>query len=416
MKIFFRIISLIGLILTSVIFGIVFFGEKTIPDEIHLVGSEQINISDIYSLDVLESSSAVSANSNNKSVNEIVDDEEKYTVDITLLNAIPVKSSAVTVTKRQYVVPGGSAFGIKLYTNGVMVVGMDEVLTDEGTKNPGKEAGIEIGDVITALDSTEISKVSELTEFFQRTSENSIKVSAVRNGKPFEATINLVRSASDGKNKAGLWIRDSAAGVGTITYYDKNTGVFGGLGHAVCDVDSGIIMPMLSGDAVETVISGCYKGSNGTTGELCGVFTDKNIGTLKINGENGIYGVLNNFSDGQEIPVATKQEVTTGPVQIISTVDENGPKYYDAKIVKILKTSDSGGKNMIIEITDENLIAKTGGIVQGMSGSPIIQNGMLVGAVTHVFVNNSLQGYAIFAENMLSVSQSVEDEITKKAS
>lgn len=416
MKYFFKTISFIGLMITSVIFGIVFFGEKTIPDHIHLVGSEQINLSEIYSLDVSEESGVKTANTDSTVSLTDGDGEREYKVDITLLNAIPVKSSTVSVSKRQYVVAGGEAFGIRLYTDGVIVVGMDEVLTESGTANPGKSAGLEIGDVITALDGNKIKKVSELTDYFANVNGNEIGVSAVRNGKPFEATITLVKSVSDGKNKAGLWIRDSTAGVGTITYFDKKTGVFGGLGHAVCDVDSGVLMPMLTGDAVEAVISGCYKGTNGVTGELCGVFTNKNIGSLKINCSNGIYGVLDTRYDGKEIPVATKQEVTEGPVKIISTVDENGPQYYDAEIVKILKTSDSSGKNMIIEVTDSALIEKTGGIVQGMSGSPIIQNGMLVGAVTHVFVNNSLQGYAIFAENMLNVSQEVEDSVTDKAS
>lgn len=415
MRSFFKIISIIGLIITSVIFGIVFFGERTIPDEIHLVGNEKIEINDIYSFDVAQADKVKSANTDITDAQTDLEEKE-FRVDVTLLDAIPVKSSNVYVSKRQYVCPCGEAFGIRLFTDGVMVVGMDDVITQDGADNPGKNAGLETGDVITALDGTEIKKVSELTNFFQSTSESEITVTAVRNGKPFEATLTLVKSAGDGKYKAGLWVRDSTAGVGTITFFNANTGLFGGLGHAVCDVDSGIIMPLLSGDAVETKISGCYRGTNGTTGELCGVFGDKNIGTLFINGENGVYGILDTCPREKEIPVATKQEVTTGAAQIISTVDENGPAYYDVEILKILKVPDGNGKNMIIEITDAALIEKTGGIVQGMSGSPIIQNGMLVGAVTHVFVNNSLQGYAIFAENMLETSKSVEEMMTDKAS
>ena len=175
-------------------------------------------------------------------------------------------------------------------------------------------------------------------------------------------------------------------------------------------------MPMLSGKAVEAVINGCYRSTEKSAGELCGVFGLNNIGILKINCSKGLYGTLYKVPDKQEIPVAARHEVTLGKVQIISTVDSEGPKYYDARITRIVKGNDDEEKNMVIEITDPDLIEKTGGIVQGMSGSPIIQNGMLVGAITHVFLNNPLQGYAIFAENMLSVSKKTEEEKTDKAS
>lgn len=415
MKYFFKIISLIGLMITSVIFGMVIFAQKTIPDSIHLVESEKIMISEIFSLNVTQNEDYVSANTQSNVIDDRCEDKE-YTLDISLLNTIPVKSSSVTVSKRQYVVPGGDVFGIKLYTNGAVIVGMDDVQTSSGARNPGKEAGLETGDVITALNGEKITTVNELTKFFQNTNDKTIRVTADRNGKPFEATLTLAVSESDGRNKAGLWVRDSTAGVGTVTYYNKNTGVFGGLGHAVCDVDTGKMMPLLYGDAMSARISGCYKGTPSATGELCGVFTNKKTGDLKINCECGIYGIYKEAVNGQEIPVAAKQEITAGPAQIISTVDINGPKYYDIEIVKVFLQNDSNNKNMIIKITDPELIEKTGGIVQGMSGSPIIQNGMLVGAVTHVFVNDPLQGYGIFAENMLKISNSVEDEITRKAS
>lgn len=201
------------------------------------------------------------------------------------------------------------------------------------------------------------------------------------------------------------------AGVGTITFIDSASKVFGGLGHAVCDVDTGIVMPLADGDAVKTKITGCYKGSCGSTGELCGVFQDTNIGTLSLNTACGVYGFLNNIvSTNEAVPIATKQEVKTGSAKIISTVDEKGPQYYDVRIVRICNNDSSSSKNMIIEITDSSLIEKTGGIIQGMSGSPIIQDGMLIGAVTHVFVNDPIRGYAVFADNMLKVSEALNAE------
>ncbi|MFY9197989.1 MAG: SpoIVB peptidase S55 domain-containing protein, partial [Acutalibacteraceae bacterium] len=186
---------------------------------------------------------------------------------------------------------------------------------------------------------------------------------------------------------------------------------------AVCDIDTGEIMPLLSGDIVSASVNGAYKGANGTTGELCGVFENKVLGTLLLNGSTGVYGKINSISNStKEIPVAMQYEIQQGPAKIIATVEGDKPEYYDIKINKIYQNGDSSEKNMTIEITDERLIEKTGGIVQGMSGSPIIQNGMLVGAVTHVFVNNPLQGYAIFAENMISTGDYLKDIITKQAS
>lgn len=410
MKYVFKIISLIGLLLTSVIFGIVFMGTKSIPDEIHLVGSDTLNVGSIFEFHVNDEN-LVSAKTAFSTVGPQNDISSQYTLNFTLLNAIPIKSSSVTVSKRQYVVAGGEVFGIKLYTDGIMIVGMDDVTDGQSSVNPGKLAGLECGDVITAVDGVRVNKVSEITDYFQNSTKSNIRLSVSRDGRPFETDINLIRSESDNSNKAGLWVRDSTAGVGTVTYYDKSSGVFAGLGHAVCDVDTCKLMPMLYGDAVGAVINGCYKGSDAAPGELCGVFTTKSLGSLYRNSENGIYGRLKSSVTGDEIPVATRQEIKTGPAQIISTVDSEGPKYYDVKITRLTGFDTRTDKNMIIEVTDTDLIAKTGGIVQGMSGSPIIQNGMLVGAVTHVFVNNPKQGYAIFAESMLETSQALEKEL-----
>ena len=190
-----------------------------------------------------------------------------------------------------------------------------------------------------------------------------------------------------------------------MTFYNTRTSCFAGLGHAVCDVDTGAILDIKSGEIVPAKITGVYKGVSGSPGELCGIFsTDKAIGKIICNNENGVYGKMNGKIDGEEIPVAFKQEIEAGKAQILTTINGEKPQYYDVEIVKINLNSSSVQKNMVIKITDEQLIESTGGIVQGMSGSPIIQNGMLVGAVTHVFVNDPTKGYAIFAENMLDAA------------
>lgn len=414
MKKLFKFFSLLGLGIASVIFVFVFLGEKQYPDSIHLLENEELHGSAIYSLSDAQNSEAVRSASSE--VTQAFETDESYTVQISVLHSIPVKSATVTVSKRQYVVPSGDIFGVKIFTDGVLIVGMDDVFTDNGAVNPAKDAGLKIGDVILSVNGTPISKTAQLTQALQ-TDGDSVTVCARRDGKELTVQLKLAYSQNEHIKKAGLWVRDSTAGVGTMTFYNPENGVFGGLGHAICDIDTGEIMPFQSGVAVQTEINGCYKGSAGITGELCGVFQDKNIGELYSNRQTGVYGMLESFdSSAVSLPVATKNEVKTGYAQIISTVDETGPHYYDVQITKIYPNSDENGKNMIVEVTDSALIAKTGGIIQGMSGSPIVQNGMLVGAVTHVFVNNALQGYGIFAETMLRNANEVESALLQKVS
>ncbi len=417
MRKLFKFFSLISLFAASVIFTLIFLGDKAYPDTIFVLENQEISANGIYSLQNSSRNDMIlSANSKQAYPDDFHEGAESYKVNISLLNTIPVKSSTVTVQKRQYVVPSGDIFGIKIFTDGILIVGMDDVPTADGVVNPAKRAGLKVGDVVLSVNGNAVQKVSQLSSAVQK-SQNSVTLTVRRNTKVWEVDMELAVSANDGKPKAGLWVRDSTAGVGTMTFYCRESGVFGGLGHAICDIDTGTVMPFQSGEAIETEISGCYKGGSGVTGELCGVFQDKTIGTLYCNGDTGVFGVLNAFDDEKdEIPVATKNEVKTGCAQIIATVDGTGPQYYDVEIIKVYPNSDENGKNLIVEVTDSDLIAKTGGIVQGMSGSPIIQNGMLVGAVTHVFVNNALQGYGIFAETMLKDAERVSAEALQQAS
>lgn len=401
MKSFFRTLSLIGLIITSVLFGLVFFEGLKIPDEIHFLESEKQLITNVPR-------TAAYVNCY-KAVGSRGSTGNGYVLDFKLLKTIPIKSSSVTVSKRQYVVPGGEAFGLKLYCDGVMIVGFDEVKNGSINVCPGKEAGLQTGDVITSVDGVKITSSAQLIDCLRNAQKSKLRLNVSRNGKPIETQLNLVRKEDGTGNKAGLWVRDSTAGVGTVTYYQKNNLSFAGLGHGVCDVDTGKLLPLLKGEAVGAVISGCYKSENGMMGELCGVFTVERMGDIYLNNENGVYGGIKKVPDGKkEIPVATVQEIHTGKVQIYSTVNGRDTQSYDAEIVRFCNTQDKSGKNFVVKITDSELLEKTGGIVQGMSGSPIVQDGMLVGAVTHVFINDSTQGYGIFAENMLEITNSIQ--------
>ncbi|MCM1544939.1 MAG: SpoIVB peptidase [Ruminococcus sp.] len=390
---------LFGVTLTSLC--LLIYGFYGLPNEFYAASFDDISVNNIYTLSISTQTGAKSI------INENVGAEENYKVEVTLLGKIPVKTATMKISKRSYVAISGGIFGLRLYTKGVVIVGTSTVETAEGARNPADEAGIKTGDVLVSINGVQVESCAKVSEIFSAYDGNPVTVVYRRNGHDYETMFSLCYSVAEQKYLAGLWIRDSAAGIGTMTFYDKSSGVYAGLGHGVCDADTGKILPLYDGDIVEAAICGCYKGKSGEAGELCGTFTGSTTGTMCINGETGVYGVLDKVNQNdKEIPVALKNEVHEGEAQIISTIDENGPKYYKIKIEKVNK-NDNSYRNMVIKVIDENLIEKTGGIVQGMSGSPIIQDGMLVGAVTHVFINDPLSGYAIFAEYMLETSKTV---------
>ncbi len=329
-----------------------------------------------------------------------------YQCDVMLLDVIPIKSVTVNVVPETYVVPCGMPFGVKIFTEGVVVVGMADVRTEEGTINPAKDAGLKTGDVILSINEVPVNSNEEVAQAVGGCDGQPLVMQVRRSNVTFQTQVTPVKAAADQQYKAGLWVRDSSAGIGTMTFYDPQNQVFAGLGHGICDIDTGELMPLLNGDIVPATINGIAKGTKGTPGELRGYFSDNEaIGVLLSNGETGVYGSMEQAPvQNQAIPVAMKQEVQEGAAQIFTTIDGTTPKSYDIEIQHVDYNADSPTKNMVIRITDPELLEATGGIVQGMSGSPIIQNGKLVGAVTHVFVEEPERGYGIFAENMLKTS------------
>ncbi len=396
MKQIFKALSAVLFILCIGVFSAVFYGSETLPDEMSITENEALYLGSVFSTDAdfaIEAGAGVSG---------------EYKAQITALKVIPIKEITVNVTKRRYVGLGGDVFGIKLYTKGVIVVSIDSVTTSSGSKDPAISAGLKCGDVITHIDGKAATSSQQMTEAIEQSKGKSLRLSVDRNGEKLDLTLKPEKSVNGGY-KAGIWVRDSSAGIGTITFYDDNAGTFAGLGHGVCDVDTGKIMPLSNGEAVRARVNGFYKSSAGNPGELCGVFSDIALGGLRVNCETGVYGELLQPSGAKTLPVALESEVKLGAAQMITTIDESGPQYYDVEIVKIYPSSDLSSRNMIIKVTDPELLEKTGGIVQGMSGSPLVQNSMLVGAVTHVFVNDPTQGYGIFASRMLATQEAIED-------
>lgn len=325
--------------------------------------------------------------------------------DIELMGVIPVKSVQVTATDEKNVIVCGTPFGVKMFTDGVMVVGLSEIETAEGLLCPARTSGLQKGDIIHSIDGITVYTNEDVASCIESCGGKCLTVSVLRNDEPMVLSVTPQKTAAENNYKAGFWVRDSSAGIGTLTFYDPDTEVFAGLGHAICDSDTGEILPLLSGDVVSACISSVKKGTVGTPGELGGSFIfSQTLGTLEINDETGLYGTASEQLCGTSYPVAPKQTVREGAATILSTVDGMTAEEYSITIKKISLTEDTLTKNMVIEVTDPKLIETTGGIVQGMSGSPILQDGKLVGAVTHVFINDPTKGYAIFAENMLETA------------
>lgn len=340
-----------------------------------------------------------------------------YRGKLMLYNMIPIKDVNINYVDQTCVIPCGTPFGIKMFTNGVVIVGLADIQTNAGASNPAKDAGLQVGDVVVSVNGKTVNTNSEVQDAVEHSGGKGLSLQIRRDSSTFQADLQPVRSNTDGLYKAGLWVRDSTAGIGTLTFYDPNTKCFAGLGHGICDSDTGELMPLLTGDIVPVTINGITKGLQGKPGELRGYFSsDNSIGNLDANISTGVYGSLQSAPAGSALKVAMKQDVKPGAAKIMTTIDGGKPKYYDAVIEKIDYRDNVQSKNLVIHITDKTLTTQTGGIVQGMSGSPILQNNMLVGAVTHVFVNDPTRGYGIFAESMLSSAQTVGSSVNSKAS
>jgi stage IV sporulation protein B len=311
----------------------------------------------------------------------------------------PVQVQAVTQTT---VIPGGIPFGIKMHTRGVMVVGMSDIQNGAANFNPAKDAGLKIGDILLAINGSPLERNADVLRCIEQSGGDEVLVRLEREGVEMELYLTPVLSEFEEGYKAGVWVRDSSAGIGTMTYIDPETMGFAGLGHAICDVDTGEIMPLSHGEIVDVNITGAFAGHSGQPGELRGSFVEyDSIGRLLLNSSAGVYGVLDKIEvSADPVPMAFRQEVVPGPASILATISGNRPQSFGIVIEKINYSDADSTKNMVIRITDPELLTVTGGIVQGMSGSPILQGGKLCGAVTHVFVNDPTRGYGVFAENM----------------
>ncbi len=320
---------------------------------------------------------------------------DSYTAKVKLFGLLPIKNALVNRINQKQLVVLGTPFGVKLYTKGVIVVDTEE-------ESAAVDAGVQVGDIILSYNDREIHSNEELAAEVQQCDGKKQKARILRNQRP--QTIWITPAHTEEGYTIGLWVRDSTAGLGTLTYYDPESGTVAGLGHSISDVDTGLTMPVEDGTLVTAEITGTKVGEKGDPGELLGVLRGKELGQVTTNTDTGLYGTATTEFQGISYPVALKNEIQVGKAQILSTVRGNTPKAYTVEITKI-NNNLTENRNLCIQVTDPELLSATGGIVQGMSGSPILQNGKLIGAVTHVLISDPSAGYGIFIENMLSAAE-----------
>ena len=370
-----------------------------LPDNIVLMQGEFLNLNTIFGIN-LKSSETMQASSNLN--NQIVEKTGKLDLSLNLFDLFSVKDVTVNVIPNTTVIPIGKAIGMKMYTEGVLVVGMSEI---EG-KKPYEKTGIEAGDTIVEINNIKINSTDDLIECVNSSKGQEIEIKYINDNEEKTTSIEPVKT-SNNEYKIGLWVRDAAAGVGTLTFYEPSTNNFASLGHGINDVDTYELINIAKGELVTTNIVDIVKGQDGTPGEIRGsIENGTTLGNISKNTSFGVYGQISNISklnlnQSREMEVANRSEIKTGKAEIMCELENGKIGTYEIEIQKLYTENNENNKSMLIKVTDEELIKKTGGIIQGMSGAPIIQNGKFIGAVTHVLVNDSKTGYAVFADLMI---------------
>lgn len=387
-----------------------------LPTEIDIIKGEtkEFNIKFPFTLNILKGNDKIVKVQDNQFSN-IIDSNYnvksfkngKAEMHLKLLGLLSIKKLKVNIINRLHLIPGGDAIGVKLNTRGVLIVSLSEIEAKDGRKHkPAGDAGLKIGDVLLEIDGIKVINSNHVTEILNKIKNNDVTVKIERNGNIFSTTIKPIKSNQDNCYRIGLWVRDKTAGIGTLTFYHVESKRFGALGHGITDLDTGKLMPIDDGEIIKAKVNSIKIGERGKPGEIKGIFIkpEVKIGKIEKNSKFGIYGIANessSFYNTKPLPVATQDEVKIGKAYILSTTDDNKVKKYEVNILKKTVQTKPNQKSLVIKVIDKDLIRKTGGIVQGMSGSPIIQDGCIIGAVTHVFVNDPTKGYGIYIEWMI---------------
>ncbi len=388
----------------------------SIPTSTILFQGEELNVRTLFGISLVGKHDNYTAVQTSTKLDNETENAKLGTTDVEvkLFNTFSVKQVSVSIIERTKVIPVGQISGLKLYTTGVLVVGMSEIKgTDNQKYKPYENSGIQEGDMIVEVEDTLVTDTNKLIDIVNSSKGDELQIKYLRNGETLECSI-IPAKTSETEYKLGLWVRDSAAGIGTMTYYEPSTGNFAALGHGITDVDTGELIDISNGEFITTKVLSIVKGVQGTPGRIQGSIDEQaKIGTIYKNSSLGIYGKVEDITPTQidmskELEVATRNEVELGTATILCSLDGEKPKEYTIEIEKIYINNNYDNKSMLIKVTDEDLIEKTGGIVQGMSGSPIIQNGKFIGAVTNVLVNDPTKGYGVFGDLMIKEMKSVQ--------
>lgn len=400
----------------------------TVPDEITIFSDEVKEIHVKYPFGFKgDSSVTVMADKSEgklleKQVSITAGKKEEDKVYLTIFDKIRLKEIDVHVKERKKIYPGGQSVGVKMNVAGVVIVGMEEIpVNEEKSVNPCLNSGLQLGDIITEIDGVRVSNADQVRKIINNNAEGrEIEIKASRNGKTVNAKSVPVLSYDENKYRLGLWVRDKTAGIGTLTYYDPEDGCYGALGHGIADPDTGILPEAADGEIINSKVMSVKQGMNGKPGEIRGIFyeSDSPLGELNVNSEFGVFGScyseMKELSYGKLTEIGYQNEIKTGKAVILTTLDGEGVKEYEVEVEKVNRQLTPSSKSMVIKVTDPELLKKSGGIVQGMSGSPILQNGKIIGAVTHVFVNNPRKGYGVFIEWMLMESDKIDHVVDNK--
>lgn len=384
---------------------------NAIPESIILFEGERLNLSTIAGITINKKDELPTATTVSSSEVEYAKTEN---YEVSFLNKFTLKNVEASVIPKTKVIPVGTTVGLKLHTNGVLVVGMSEVkgINNEKSK-PYENTKIKEGDMIVEVNGIAITCTNDLIQTVNSSEGENISIKYKRDEEIYSEEIIPVKTSST-EYKLGLWVRDTAAGIGTISFYDPESKSFAALGHGILDIDTEELISIANGEITTANIISIAKGEKGSPGEIRGsLIGQSSIGTISKNTKLGIYGTLNNASVlnvGSEsaIEIALREEIKEGKATLICSLENNQKKEYEIEIQKIYVNNNTDNKSMVVKITDEELLNKTGGIIQGMSGCPIIQNGKLVGALTHVLVSDPTKGYAVFADLMVKQMREVE--------
>ncbi|MBP3708376.1 MAG: SpoIVB peptidase [Clostridia bacterium] len=403
-------ISKILIVAISIIIYIYVCNITLLPSNVIVFKGEELNFRTIAGIKIRKTDSqnpSIVQASKGLDQSNIYSSAGSYEINLDLFGTIPVKEINVNVIERTKVIPCGSLIGVKMYTPGVLVVGMSEIEgIDKKSYRPYENSGIKEGDMIVEIDSKKITNTNDLIRTVNSCNGKSIEIKFVRDEETKTTNIIPVESSSR-EYKLGLWVKDAAAGVGTLTFYEPSTQSFAALGHGIVDSDTGGIFNIADGELVRSNLLSIRKGEKNNPGEIKGVIdSNRSIGQIYKNTNYGVFGKVSkveniNLTDLQEYDVALRSEIETGEANVICELENGKRDTYKIKIEKIYSSNNYDNKSMLIKIEDERLLNKTGGIIQGMSGAPIIQNGKFIGAITNVLVSDPTTGYAIFGDLMI---------------